>query len=337
MSVGPAQAKEPKPLPSPPSDEAIERLQAMRPPERFEKNGYACVPHWVLEIGPKVSGHAQHILVEAIMHATFGARGNPVDAPVSLNELGSPRYSRYGRKAFEIALEDGVARGLIRRRKVGRGWNLRVVPEAWKSVPDYVSRKNNNPTGSPTARDSAGRFCLDPAKVLPLAEVIANVPDHSSVGFTGEGVLEVNVNGIITILPAADQRRTKGERPVRLIGSDATAFRAVLDPIFLKLFKKVPDDGLLSQIVALCDGGQPEMLAARIEEKIAKGAYKDSGLVFELAKDVGAAWRATAAQRAAAEAKAAADCPDCDGSGRDNLFPQDDCASCAGTGQRSTH
>ena len=89
MSVGPAQAKEPKTLPPPLTDEVKARLQAMPPPIRFEKGGYACVPHTILKIAKKVSGHAQHILVEAIIHATFGAKGNPEVAPISLNELGS--------------------------------------------------------------------------------------------------------------------------------------------------------------------------------------------------------------------------------------------------------
>jgi hypothetical protein len=46
--------------------------------------------------------------------------------------------SRYGRKAFELAADDAAERGLIERSKLGRCWRMKVVPEDWHSVADYV-------------------------------------------------------------------------------------------------------------------------------------------------------------------------------------------------------
>src|ERR1700722_714126 len=111
MSAGTALAKE-KTLQPPLSTEAKARIQAIKPSERF-KAGWTPVPHEILMISKKVSGHVQHILLDAVIHATFGAVGNPEFALIKLADLA--RKSRYTRQAFHLAMEDAVGRGLIER------------------------------------------------------------------------------------------------------------------------------------------------------------------------------------------------------------------------------
>lgn len=338
--AGTARATDAKPFASRLTPEAEARLQATPVAERFAPlGGFAMVPHLLNSIHRKVSGHVQAILVQEIIHATFGAVGNPEWALISFARLETK--SRYTRKAYQLALEDAVARGLVRRQRKGKHWTAKVVPEDWTKTLDYTWLPN--PAGTPTARDAKGRFCLGSTPLPILDELLAGVDPKTAamvaVIETSMPVaitLEVAESGVVSVV-ARDASEPAKSPKVRLDFTTVRplfAFREVLDPIFLDLFRKIPDDFLLAQIAELCDGAPPSWLVDRIAEKVAAGSYKHSGLVLDLARDVGAAWRAEAAARAAHEALFAAACPACHGTGRDPILVQDDCPACHGTGKR---
>jgi hypothetical protein len=286
------------------------RLQTLSPSNRFAKDGgYAMVPHRILNIQCKVSGHAQLILIQAIIHATFGAPNNPEWALMKLTSLAAK--SRYGRKAFELAADDAAKRGLIERCKHGRCWFMKVVPEDWDSVADYVP-PHEPPLiliqGGRQRDPVSGRFYLD--RRVAMSEL--HVADPAACQFelvikTAMPVdvsLEVQKYGLISVVvsdsgtsatPSEDAKTPASAPKVHRL------FTSALTPIFLKTFKKTPDSALISQIVALVAGAPPEMLLERIEEKCAAGTLKSPGLVLNLARDVGVAWRGGAELRAAAE------------------------------------
>ena len=363
MSVGPAQAKEPKALPALLTEERVAELEAMKPTDRFAQigmGGWTPTPNCLLEHHDKFSGHVQSILAQEIARWTWGhERGAHDWALIKFPPLA--KKSGYTAKAFELALNDAFDRGLIRRKKEGRHWLCKIVPEDLKSVKPYDRGGNPSPVPNGAARDEAGRYCLG-TKPLTMSELFAGVPVEATAARFVSDVqtsrpvdvtLTVARDGIVSVLVRDAAPEVPEGSVLHKTGTHfATvrhlfaSFHTVLDPIFLKLFRKVPDDAILGQIVPLCEGAPPEMLAARIAQKIAIGAFKSSGLVTELAKDVGLAWRAESTKQEADEAEARIErerqaaaqerwlverCPDCGGSGGPIDPP---CSGCGGTGLR---
>jgi hypothetical protein len=354
-AAAPAQTKRPAPL----SAEALARAQALPPSERFAKmGGYANVPHTILEITSKVSGHVQHILLEAVIHGTFGAVGNPEYAPIRLSELAAK--SPYTRQAFRLAAEDAVERGLLARQRQGKSWAFKTVPENWLSVPNYVW--NNNPQGTPMPRDAAGRFCLrghsihmadlwQGVEVEPTAaEFVERIETAASV----EVRLDVAPTGRVSVVVVDSEPAPQGTEKNRSdLSTVRRSFASLLEPIFLKIFGKVPDKHFLDEIVRIADGAPAEMLAKRVREKIARRGIKSAGLILELAVDVNQAWRAMEFDKAPGAAVTAArvgghvDCPRCQGYGYDYGFYEGcesgadlagrgeapPCPACKGTGK----
>jgi hypothetical protein len=358
-TAAPAQAKRPAPL----TAEAEARAQALSPSDRFAKiGGYAPVPHLIQDISTKVSGHVQHILLDAVIHATFGAPGNPEYARVRLSELATK--SPYTRQAFRFAAEDAVERGLLKRQRQGKSWAFKTVPENWASIPDYVNARN--PMGTDTPRDISGRYCLHggPVRMSELwdgmpgemgtAEFVERLETKADV----EVRLEVERAGQISII-VLDRQPVITESPklrsdlstdaapespkLRSDLSNASTERqrlaSVLDPIFLKQFGKVPDKPFLNEIIMVCGGAPVDLLLKRIADKVARGAIKSSGLILHLAADAHAAWHAMEFDRAPGEAlkraavTASPHCPRCQGYGYDFGF-YDGCESGADLNER---
>jgi hypothetical protein len=296
-------------LPARLSIEAKARLQALTPSQRFEKGGYAIVTHRIQRIHNKVSGHAQMILIEEIIHETFGKKGNPEWAQISLRGLAEK--SRYGRKAYQLALDDAVDRGLVERKKGGKFWYVKTVPEDWDSVPDYVSAPPPELMlieGGRQHDPVTGRFTIGENQILAMRDL----PVEDPAGCRFQRVmktplpldvsLDVHASGLVSVVvsdavsASSSLAKTPQQEPTVLL-----LFACELAPIFLQQFNKVPDPALLSEIVQLCGGAHPQMLVERIEQKIKAGKLKSSGLVLELARDVGNAWRAREQLRVAAE------------------------------------
>ena len=383
-----------KKLPSPPTPEAIAALEAITPNDRFAAKGmggWSPMPNVIQAHHDKFSGHVQLMLVLEIIRWTFGhERGVHEWAPINFSDLA--RRGNYTKKAFQLALDEAFTRmeaeapegtppeqiaRLIHRKKDGRHWLCKIVPEEWVSVKKY--ERNPNPGGTPTARDEAGRYTLSKTPV-PMSEVFKGVPvEPAAAQFVEDAKtshpvtvqLAASVDGVVSVIvrdaaPVVPESSILHKESVKhrlnytSIHRLFAPFRAFLDPIFLKLFKKVPDEPLLTQIIELCDGAPPEMLSVRVNEKVRKGAYKQSGLVLELARDVGEAWRAEAEVRAAAEATEAAQqqeadrrqerlmaalCPECKGHGCKECDERgvrrgvcaycfgDGCDQCEGTGK----
>ena len=280
-------------------------LQRLTPSQRFAKNGYAVVTHRLLDIHRKISGHAQQILVQEIIHATFGAKDNPEWALIKLRHLEAK--SRYGRKAFETAADDAADRGLIERLKRGRSWLMKVVPEDWDSVPDYI------PAPPPVLvlveggrqRDPmSGRFVLGAKRPVAMSDL--HIADPAQCRFVQdvetlspvEVSLNVSENGLISVVVRDVEKATLSPASAPKVHR---LFASELTPIFLKTFEKTPDDAIIAEIVKFTRGAPPEKLLERIEEKRRTGALKSPGLVLELARDVGKAWVAGTKLRAAAE------------------------------------
>jgi hypothetical protein len=326
VSAGTGATKEKK-LPPPLTPERIAELEAMKPTDRFaEVGGWSPSPNLLLEHHDKFSGHVQSILAQEIVRWTFGReRGVHEWALIKFGPLA--KRANYTAKAFELALNEGTnekeGRQLFRRKKEGRHWLCKIVPEDLKSVARYDRGGNPSPVPNHVPRDESGRFTLsdtpiplidgllkgiDPAAVSVRAVSEASAP----VAFTWE----VDKNNVVSVVardrgPAIPEGSVLAKESIKTGTHFATvrplfaSFHAVLDPIFLKLFGKLPDDGLLGEVVALSDGAPAEMLAERVREKIRKGVYKESGLVKDLARDCGRDWREEAVRTAWA-AKAAA-------------------------------
>jgi hypothetical protein len=369
VSAGAAKAKEPKALPAPLGAEEIAKLEAQKPTDRFAAvGGWSPSPNLLLEHHNKFSGHVQSILAQEIVRWTFGhERGVHEWALIKFGPLA--KRSGYTAKAFELALNEGSDktknRLLFRRLKEGRHWLCKIVPEDLKSVARYDRGGNPSPVPYPAGRDEAGRFTLSKTPI-PMSELFAGVPVEAAAAQFVSDVqtsrpvdvaLAVALDGVVSVLvrdaaPTVPEGSVLAKESIKTPTHFATvrslfaSYHAVLDPIFLELFKKVPDKALLTEILALSDGAPAEMLGARIDEKIAAGSFKASGLVLGLARDLGEAWRLDASLRQEAKRIATVDgeererrhgewerthCPACEGRGSIGV---DDCSECHGTGQR---
>lgn len=327
MSASTGTAKEKK-LPAPLTDEAIAKLEAQKPTDRWaDIGGWTPVPNILLEHHNKFSGHVQRILAEEIARWTWGReRGVHEWALIKFGPLA--KRANYTAKAFELALNEGTneaeGRQLFRRKKEGRHWLCKIVPEDLKSVRPYDRGGNPNPVPNHVPRDEAGRFTLgttpvamaelfkglnvEPAAALFVSDVQTSRPVDVALAVASDGLVSVLVRDASPVVPEGSvlhKENAKTGTHFATVRSSFASFHAVLDPIFLKLFSKLPDNALLTEVVSNCDGAPAAMLAERVQEKIRKGAYKESGLVKDLARDCGRDWREPAT-RAAWQAKASA-------------------------------
>jgi hypothetical protein len=130
------------------------RLEAMKPQERFGRNGYSMMPHaYFTVLGRKCSGWAQHFAIGYIMDRTFGAPNNPDWAKISLATLA--RLTGLTSQAFSLALEDAVSRGLVERKEAGTGWLYRTWPESWISAAEYKPQERIAATEDAATEDAA--------------------------------------------------------------------------------------------------------------------------------------------------------------------------------------
>jgi hypothetical protein len=334
MSAGTPKEKK---LPAPLTEEREAELRAMKPIDRFtdtsgelkEHPGWAPIPHLRNELCGKVGGHVQSILLDEIMHVIFDRKGAKKEALIKFSVL--EKKWQYTRKAFQLALDDGFDRRLIRRRRAknekgidGKHWLCWVVPEDWPSVKPY--ERKPNPTGTPTVRDANGRYCLGAEPIRLVDELLDGIdPTTVSVVAVTETSSPITLTweraGSVVSVVARDAAPAAPQVPegsvlapnVPKYRLDFTAirplfasFHAVLDAKYLKRFRKLPDDGHLADIISLMEGAPPEMLGVRLDQKIAARKWELSGLALDLARDCAAAWKREAADREAAAAEATA-------------------------------
>ena len=328
-------AKELKQLPPPLTPEREAELRAMKPIDRFSDAehelkgcpGWSPTPHIRLQIAERVSGHCQSILLDEIMDVIFDKKGAKKEATIKFAVL-EKRY-RYSRKGFELALKDAIERRLIRGYKPKtaagvevRHWQCWVIPEDWPSVRPYEIAQY--PERVPTARGKDGRYCLGAEPIPLVGELLKGVEDLAAVSVRSVAetstpvVLTWERKGSVVSVVARDAEPTAPEVPAGSVLAPETpkhrsqfasvrlsfAFREVLDPRYLKRFHKIPDEKMVADIIQLMDGAPPEMLAVRLDQKIAANKWDLSGLAFDLARDCAAVWKREAADREAAEAQA---------------------------------
>ena len=70
-----------------------------------------------------IRGHVQAILITATLSGTKSHEWTLIN----LSRLASK--SGYTRKAFQLALNDAVVRGLMERKKLGKFWLMKVAPK----------------------------------------------------------------------------------------------------------------------------------------------------------------------------------------------------------------
>jgi hypothetical protein len=324
------------PLPPPLTAEREAELRAMKPIDRFSDAehelkgcpGWYPTPHIRLQIAERVSGQCQSILLDEIMDVIFDKKGAKKEATIKFGAL-EKRY-RYTRKGFELALKDAIERRLIRGYKPktaagveARHWQCWVIPEDWASVKPYEVAQN--PDRVPTARGKDGRYSLGAEPIPLVGELLKGVEDLAAVSVRSVAetstpvVLTWERKGSVVSVVARDAAPAAPEIPAGSVLAPETphsraqytnvrlsfAFREVLDPRYMQRFQKIPDDKMVAQIIDLMGGAPPEMLGVRLDQKIAAGKWDLSGLAFDLARDCAAVWKRQAADREAADAKAA--------------------------------